>query len=452
MLFLKACLAFLLARVNAAEVKEGRGTIKDVKGRAEALREIRKRINERKHAHHAVPEKEYAVAEKFRSDAENTSFNMEQCSSVVGSSCWWDSHCCGDLQCLGVINWECGNSPGHEGEYCNLYYPCRGDLVCHEGICEDYKNVLRWGVSGTCKSGSPAGQIKVMSYNLFVLDCDFYPLDALGLVPCQHETDYRPRIEKLLEWVKGQDEDVIMVQEMFNLHDEIIAGMAEAGFCHHVASAFGQDGDGKAIFSKYPITAVDFLDWNDAGDPGKISGAECLFSDKGIMYARVEKDGTDYHVFNTHTMSNSVDEEHPNRMVQYLTIREFVREVVGETSNGMVLLGGDFNENKFIEENYLAMLQELDATDPELEGDAVYTYDTINNPLPDSFQDADWQERLDYVLVSNTGLQPTASSCRILTPSLPAGCHDITCMLSDHFPVTCTFGDQPEEKTERRKL
>ena len=96
------------------------------------------------------------------------------------------------------------------------------------------------------------------------------------------------------------------------------------------------------------------------------------------------------------------------------------------------------NENKYthdvtsleITQYYLNMLRELGAVEPEVLGDQQFSYDTVKNPIPRSFQDHTYQELLDFVLVSTEYSQPTQSSCEILTPV----------MLSDHFPVLCTYG------------
>jgi endonuclease/exonuclease/phosphatase family metal-dependent hydrolase len=400
----------------------------------------------------------------------------EGCSEKDGW-CMADSGCCGDLQCsFGTCKDKCAES----GEFCKTDQDCcesdedGNELEClgplhspWEWKCGKAPDRVSKGTMGTCKEGSPPGVMKVMTYNLFLLDCPG-PGDAsrdiLEDLACQSEAQYRPRMVELKEWIKNQEVDVVVVQEMFNLIDFVVEGMAEAGFCHHVVSKWESElggalmGDGLGIFSKYPIEKGDFLDWFDLMKFTK--GAECTFSDKGVMYAKVIKDGTKYHVFDTHTKSNSEGEEHETRMQQYDAIRDFAKGFTENASNEMVLFGGDFNEDKegYVqsgtnpegavndavkaanEKRYEEMLGALNAVDPKLVGDHLYSYDTFDNPLPASFWDpVKYRQRLDYIFYSKTGLNPQASSCRILQATSKEGCNTIDCMISDHFPVTCTF-------------
>jgi len=368
-----------------------------------------------------------------------------------GEGCMWDRDCCGDMECLGVIpsNWACGYSPGRVGEWCNRVYYCETELSCHEETCTDYKDLLDHGEEeGTCKEGTPSDQLKVMTHNLFLVECSFTCNTAgVSLVPCQCAADHEERIGRYLEWVKTRDEDVIVFQEMFHLRHEITAGMVAAGFCHYVVTHLGfLQGDGTAIFSKYPI--VDFNFWDYYDFEGEMAWTpESVGTDRGIMYAEIKKGGRSHHVYNTHTLSNSATEEHERRMEQYLEMRE---KSEGKSADDLVLFAGDLNENYYVHdhENYRNMLTELNASDPKQEGDQMYSYDNVRNALTASVYPVWWQgeshELLDYVLYSDAHLPPSNSFCEILTPKWPENCdgsgaEDIGCNLSDHFPVTCTY-------------
>jgi len=373
-----------------------------------------------------------------------------------GGGCWWDSNCCGDMECLGVIptNWACGYTPGRVGEWCNMVYYCEEDLSCHEQACTDYADLLEHGENeGTCKEGTPSNQLKVMTHNVFLINCPPFIGDAniggLRPVPCQDMADKEERIGRVMEWVQTRDEDVIVFQELFNLRHEITDGMVAAGFCHYVVTYKGQSGSGSAIFSKYPIEDFDFWDYYDFEGNMAWTNGEAWASDRGIMHAEIKKGGRSHHVYNTHTLSNSVSEEHERRMEQYLEMRE---KAEGKSADDLVVFAGDMNENKYHDDvgdlYYREMLTELDASDPKLEGDQIYSYDNVRNALTGSvyprWAKGDSQELLDYVLYSNAHLQPSDSSCEILTPTWPENCEgsgaeDIGCNLSDHYPVTCTF-------------
>jgi len=224
----------------------------------------------------------------------------------------------------------------------------------------------------------------------------------------------------------------------------VIDGMASAGFCHYVSTPFGQSGSGMAIFSKYEIKTIDFIDWFDwTGQNSDTLVDPEATADKGVMYAKIEKDGENYHVFNTHTQSNSVREHHDTRLGQYIKIREFASELELPPTE-LILFGGDFNENKYKENNnqryYRGMLEELHAVEPKVEGNLQYSLSTSENPFLASLWGAQsFEQLLDYVLVSRHGKTPRNSHCEILKPQWPQDCGTAECMLSDHFPYTCTF-------------
>jgi len=367
-----------------------------------------------------------------------------------GGGCWWDSQCCSGMECLGVLTWQCGNTPGHKGEFCNLMYPCDPDLSCYQDLCTDYADILDRGeYEGTCKKGSSPGQLTVMTYNTFLISC-FTGGDSD--IPCQSPADRAERVGRMMEWVQTRDEDVIVFQELFNSHDEVIEGMVAAGFCHYVISPFeGHGGDGLATFSKYPIGEIDFWDFYDfMGENSESTGLqygtiyETIMFDKGFMYAEIKKGGRSHHIYNVHTLSDSVTDMHLRRMGQYLAMREASE---GKSAGDLVLFAGDTNENKYNEhvgeKYYRNMLVELNATEPRTEGDEKYTYDNVKNPLPAIYYPPDdkvYKELLDYVLVSNAHLQPSDSFCEILTPLWPENCDgSISCQVSDHYPVTCTY-------------
>ena len=373
------------------------------------------------------------------------------CSNSVGHGCWWDSDCCGDLECLGVKSWECGNSPGLDGEYCNPFYPCDEDLFCHEGICKDYSELLKNGTRGTCRmdGNTNVNTLKMMTYNVFLIDCaGFLP------VMCESEDVRAIRVPKLIEWFKDRDEDVVVMQEVFTFQDELIEGMADAGFCHYVTNFQQRAGSGLAIFSKWPIESFDFVDWFDAtgnGDQTDWYNAEA-YADKGVMHAKVNKGGKIYHAFNTHTQSNSIGDGHETRMVQYLRIREFIEDLnIGVAE--IALMGGDFNEDKWHHEGkyYRAMLEEIRADEVQIRGPIKYTQNTEKNKLLKQLWEGDEKfgtffETLDFIFPYHNGeggvehKNPDDTSfCEILIPQLPAGCNDAECMLSDHFPMTCNF-------------
>jgi len=362
---------------------------------------------------------------------------LETCEGV-GGGCWWDSNCCGSLECLGVnpANYACGNTPGKKGEYCNSFYKCSEELLCHDGECHGYEDVLlQDDNTGTCAKGSPSDQLQVMSYNVFLIKC----IAGGHVLTCDDADNQKARMNKMGRFMQGRHEDVVMFQELFAQRELIIENMEHAGFCHYVATPFGLNGSGMAIFSKHPIEKVGFMDFNDNFTPTNPEA----YSDKGVMYARINNGGTISHIFNTHTQSDSFGDNHEIRMGQYAVIKKFAQRF-SIPNDQLILFGGDMNENKFAEgkksEYYGNMLRELDTTDIPVHGNK-YSYDTTTNPFLKQFwKSDDYRERLDYVVVSHLGAQVDVTKdarCTIPHATFPKHCTSADCQISDHYPVTC---------------
>lgn len=303
-----------------------------------------------------------------------------------GQKCWTDGNCCGkEMECLGVKSWKCGYTPGRIGEYCNLFYYCTEDLLCHYNNCIEYKDVLAQGKKGTCtKNKSSGDQLTIMSYNIFLLGCS-WAKKQLGLT-CDYHNNQKKRMDRLAAWMKSRDEDVVIFQEMFRLREDIISGMSEAGYCYYVSTPWEATGSGMAIFSRYPIEKIDFMDWFDYTGPGEDVGANPeATADKGIMYAKIKKNGTYWNVFDLHTQSDSVDDEHEKRFKQAEISRIFIEEMKIPKKE-MILIGGDFNEDKYThhedrKEYFHNLKQEFNAKEIAVTGKNKYSYDTEANPF-----------------------------------------------------------------------
>jgi len=377
-----------------------------------------------------------------------------------GSSCWFDMQCPIGMNCLGVNpqNFECGYVPARHGDYCNVYYTCADELVCYHGACEDYANLLgRDDGSETCEPHNPTkNMFKIMTYNVFLLACPLGSISA-GRYKCQSESQRRERVKLFESWFKNREEDVIIMQELYTLTEEVIEKMNNAGYCHYVMNIFGTRGSGLAIFSKWPIVEADFIDWFDAIG---IENPDHL-TDKGVMYAKIDKQGKKYHVFNAHAQPDADGiNGHQIRETQYYMVNEFVADFQ-IPADELIMMGGDFNED-FYEDNkpfstkYLNMISKLGADINEDEFPVntdlgfYNTKNTEHNLLLKNLwsSDPNYQpisELLDYVFISKNGnidnriKVDKESFCEILIPQVPAECDEEECMLSDHFPNTCTF-------------
>lgn len=368
-----------------------------------------------------------------------------ECYAGMNEGCYRDANCCDEMECLGInpFNWACGHSIGVAGQACDLAFACDERLVCHEGFCAEYADLLDQGTEGTCREGSPPGELKVQTHNLFLVNC---PLGwTSGPVPCQdHDTKRSRIVPDLFSWYEQSDADVVMFQEVWDLRAELIEGMTGAGYCHYISNIYERNGSGLQIFSKYPLEDADFFDYFDLFGPNSDTFLHPeATTDRGVMYAKVTKDGRNYHVANTHTVSTSLGEQQEAREKQYEEIKLFIQEKDIPVDE-LVVYGGDMNENKFDHEKYWqyeVMLEKTEAFEPEHpEGSQQFSYDTLMNPIPASFQEEDFEELLDYVLVSNNHGQPEESSCEVLVAQYPEDCGGgMECMLSDHFPVLCSF-------------
>ena len=170
-----------------------------------------------------------------------------------GQSCGPFSWCCDGFTCNTGIggDYKCYSSPRLEGEPCGPINWCRHDLFCGKDFrCHGLEKIFQRGTRGTCAGSSGPGQVKIMSYNLFLIDC------LWDLVACEEEPDRGQRVEKLAVYFRNRDEDVVMFQEVFSHWEDVRDVMAEAGYCHYVTTQKGSEGSGMAIYSRYPMDNI----------------------------------------------------------------------------------------------------------------------------------------------------------------------------------------------------
>ena len=162
-------------------------------------------------------------------------------------------------------------------------------------------------------------------------------------------------------------------------------------------SGIRQDG-GVIIVSKWPIEAEDQRTFGD-----DCSGDDCL-SDKGVGYARINKQGKIFHLFGTHTQAWPTAAGQATRKIQFQIIKNFINSKnISETEP--VLIAGDLNVDKVnYPAEYQQMLSILQATHPTQTGYA-YSFDSDTNRLASDGP----KEYLDYVLYSYVHQHPNAS-------------------------------------------
>jgi endonuclease/exonuclease/phosphatase family metal-dependent hydrolase len=151
-------------------------------------------------------------------------------------------------------------------------------------------------------------------------------------------------------------------------------------------------------------------------------GADCNAA-KGVLYAKIVKDGRNYHVFGTHLDSGEDAGDRDARLKQFRIVRDFI-DSIGIPASEPVLIGGDLNVRMQNPDEYATMLRVLNATHPRLEGSLVTSRRS---------------SLLDYVLYSNAHLRPFNSYNQVRRIRSDRPWKDGVSDLSDHHAVFGRF-------------
>ena len=259
--------------------------------------------------------------------------------------------------------------------------------------------------------------LNVLTYNVFLRGPSFFFRDG---------QDQRVRFlpGQLLEY------DVIILQETFSdRHRQRLLRELEPSYPYRTR-VLGRDGflkqdGGVVVVSRWPI------EFEDQSLFGRICAGFDCFASKGVVYARINKEGSVYHVFGAHAQDG--ERHRAIRERQFGIIKEFITSLCIPV-NEPVIIGGDLNVNLFGDRTdgaYTAMRELLDATHPEPKSgsDYVPTWDGINNSLNEGHT----REYLDYVLYSNAHLLPQSSFSEVRIFRVDG--QD----LSDHYAVYGRF-------------
>ena len=166
-----------------------------------------------------------------------------------------------------------------------------------------------------------------------------------------------------------------------------------------------------------PLTILDLTD---------DYGADCNAA-KGVLYAKIVKDGRNYHVFATHLDSGGHAGDRAARQQQFRIVREFI-DSMGIPVDEPVLIGGDLNVQMGDADEYATMLRVLNAAHPRLESSLVTP---VRTTLGGSF--------LDYILFSNTHLRPRTSYNQVRRIRSDSPWKEGVSDLSDHHAVFGRF-------------
>jgi len=186
--------------------------------------------------------------------------------------------------------------------------------------------------------------------------------------------------------------DVLVLCELFD--DSVRKDVVEALSEHfpHRTRVVGEDrgleqDGGVVILSRHPIDREEQRTFDRV-----FEGSDGM-ADKGVMYARVCKDGRHHHVFGTHTDAGGEGAE--ARRAQFQLIRDFIDELE-IPKDDFVVVAGDLNVDRIGRvEEHERMLRILRANMPESIGHES-TYDPETNDLCSGSR----SQYLDYALWS----------------------------------------------------
>ncbi|CAM2927196.1 sphingomyelin phosphodiesterase [Moritella viscosa] len=184
---------------------------------------------------------------------------------------------------------------------------------------------------------------------------------------------------------------------------------------------------GTRILTPWPVEEEKSLKYTNC------NGIQCAAT-RGVIYARINKQGYIYHVFATHTQSSDDDSNRSARLAQLEEMGEFIREQ-NIPANEAVILAGDFNVNKIgLPGDRDQMEYILNASEPENKGHNL-SFDSNTN----YWAEKPYLEYLDYTLTGNDNLQPMTASQEIFAPRVLTeslwGIWD----LSDHYAARGYF-------------
>lgn len=191
-----------------------------------------------------------------------------------------------------------------------------------------------------------------------------------------------------------------------------------------------EDG-GVAIISPWPITEqIQYIYADACGFDGS--------SNKGFIYAKINKHGRDFHVIGSHVQAEdsmcSTGQAAQIRSAQFQELQQFIDDK-NINHQDLVFIGGDLNVNKGTAE-YQNMLQTLQVNEPHYSGfDA--TWDPVSNAIAHYNYPDLHSEYLDYIFVSRNHGQPSVWQNQAIDLTGPRWQDNNYQFqeLSDHYPV-----------------
>lgn len=258
-----------------------------------------------------------------------------------------------------------------------------------------------------------ANQFNVLAYNVWAL--------LPGLV----SKSVSERLSLIADKVDGYD--AIVFSELFdNSRRNTFLNAIKHQYPYQTAvvDRWGslEDG-GVVIVSRWPIETERQFTFDQC------NGDDCTAA-KGVMYAAINKQGTKYHLFGSHTQAWSAPKNQNTRADQFRQMKAFI-DNQNIPYDEAVLIAGDLNVDKaHFAQEYANMLGILNANDVIPSVGYPYTADGSVNAWTSGSP-----EYLDYVLYSKDHKQPVAQQAKVLAPRSVNSSVFTKYDLSDHFAV-----------------
>lgn len=298
------------------------------------------------------------------------------------------------------------------------------------------------------------------------------------------------RAERVKDVIRELDQqydlDVIILNEVVSIPSQkiIFRDMPTVGFPYHtsklteVLSVTG----GVLLFSKHPITQQESSTFGD-----NCTGIDC-FAAKGVIYARIKKQGHYFNVMGTHMQAWPSISSQIVRDAQIDQISKFIQSFNLPRTEPLIF-GGDLNIDLFMNNDHIRHLMHvLHMNIPEIHEDShPMTVDPQANQLvgnddPPEYISEEWPqgcaeqyyetlqcpccpaEWIDYMLFSKDHLQPSSSYMKAIPHKVKPFRMKINHTktvdnfqdVSDHFPLLGHFvfdlEPAPEKGQENRDL
>lgn len=238
-----------------------------------------------------------------------------------------------------------------------------------------------------------AGELNVLSYNVWATTIyGSKKVDTrLGLMP---------------EVMSGYD--VLVLTEVFDLapSNKLMSELSKE-YPYQSAEIFKAGKlmkSGTRIVSRWPFE-IEGAEIYDA-----CNAIQCAAT-RGVIYAKIQKQGKPYHVFATHTQSSDDDANRNARKAQLQEMGDYIRSL-NIPADEAVIMAGDFNVNKIgLPEDRDYMESVLNAEEPTNKGHNL-SYDSDTN----AWAEAPYLEYLDYTLVSRANQQPISATQEVIAP------------------------------------